>query len=150
MERNTGSHADRSIGTNAHDHESVNRGASISPVGGGQQGQPVPNSVGTPVTNYAGQSMGTGTRTSMGQGKQTGRDHVTFERQKHIGVLSTSPTGWTKELNIVSWNNRPARLDIREWCPDHQRMSRGIGIRGSEIPQLKRLLSDFDPESHGI
>ena len=31
---------------------------------------------------------------------------VTFDIQRHIGVISKNDTGWRKELNIVSWNTR--------------------------------------------
>ena len=31
---------------------------------------------------------------------------ITFEIKHHIGVLSESAKGWTKELNLVSWNGR--------------------------------------------
>ena len=43
---------------------------------------------------------------------------LTFEITKNIGVLSTSARGWTKELNLVSWNEREPKYDIREWNPD--------------------------------
>lgn len=86
----------------------------------------------------------------MNQGKQTGRDEVTFEVVHHLGVLGTSQRGWTKEVNLVSWNNRPARLDIRDWNPDHSRMGRGVAINGEETLILKDLLSNFDVRASGI
>ena len=36
---------------------------------------------------------------------------------KEMGVLSTSKSGWTKELNLVSYNGKPPKFDIREWAP---------------------------------
>ena len=33
-----------------------------------------------------------------------------FEIVEHIGVLSTSAKGWTKEINKVSFSGRPAKL----------------------------------------
>lgn len=44
---------------------------------------------------------------------------ITFNIKQHLGVLETSQTGWTKEVNLVEWNGKPAKLDIREWDPDH-------------------------------
>lgn len=38
---------------------------------------------------------------------------IRFEIKKHLGVLSTRESGWTKEANIISWNDGPAKLDIR-------------------------------------
>lgn len=88
--------------------------------------------------------------TTMNQGKKTGKDQVTHEVARHLGVVSTSAQGWTREVNLVSWNNRPARLDIRDWSPDHTRMSRGVALNGAEVLSLKKLLSDFDVSSSGI
>ena len=31
---------------------------------------------------------------------------IKFEIVKHIGVLAESAKGWSKELNLVSWNGR--------------------------------------------
>ena len=51
---------------------------------------------------------------------------ITFEIVEELGVLSTSAKGWTKELNLVSWNGRPPKYDIREWSPDHEKMGKGL------------------------
>ena len=48
---------------------------------------------------------------------------VTYEIVKPLGVLSEKASGWTKELNLISWNNGPAKYDLREWSPDHRSMS---------------------------
>ena len=37
---------------------------------------------------------------------------IKYEITKHIGVLSESAKGWTKELNLVSWNDREPKYDI--------------------------------------
>ena len=44
-----------------------------------------------------------------------GRNDITFEIREHIGVISEYPTGWSKEINLVSWNEGAAKLDIRDW-----------------------------------
>ena len=75
---------------------------------------------------------------------------ISFDIQEHLGVLSTSQTGWTKEANIVSWNERPAKLDIRDWNPEHNKMGRGIGLNGSEIAILKEILKDANIVELGI
>mgnify|MGYP001184919942 CR=1 FL=1 len=64
---------------------------------------------------------------------------VKFEIINHIGVLSTSKSGWTKELNVVSWNGGPPKYDIREWNEDHTKMSKGITMNEEEIGQLRLL-----------
>jgi hypothetical protein len=45
---------------------------------------------------------------------------IAFEITQSLGVLSESAKGWTKELNLVSWNGREPKYDIREWSPDHE------------------------------
>lgn len=65
---------------------------------------------------------------------------VKFEIINHIGVLSTSKSGWTKELNVVSWNGGPPKYDIREWNEDHTKMSKGITMNEEEIGQLRLLI----------
>ena len=44
---------------------------------------------------------------------------VKFEIVKSLGVLSEGARGWQKEVNLVSWNERNPKFDIREWDPDH-------------------------------
>jgi len=69
---------------------------------------------------------------------------IKFEIKKHIGVLSESAKGWTKELNLVSWNDRDPKYDIREWSPDHERMGKGVTLSAEETDALKHLLSEMD------
>ena len=64
-----------------------------------------------------------------------------YEIVEHIAVLSTSKTGWTKELNLISWNGRTAKYDIREWSPEHEKMGKGITLTDDEFTKLKELLS---------
>ena len=49
-------------------------------------------------------------------------------------------SGWTKEANIVCWNGGSPKLDIREWDPDHQRMSRGITLTETEAEKFARAI----------
>lgn len=72
------------------------------------------------------------------------RDPVTYNIIEHIGKLSTSSSGWSREVNIVAWNGRQGRLDIRDWDPEHKKMSRGIGLNGTEVAVLTELLQRFD------
>jgi len=68
---------------------------------------------------------------------------IKFEIVKKIGVLSTSSRGWTKELNLVSWNDREPKYDIREWSPDGQTMGKGVTLTKEEIDALKELLNEL-------
>ena len=69
---------------------------------------------------------------------------LTYESTKSIGVLSENAKGWTKELNMVSWNGREPKYDLREWSPDHSRMGKGITLTEEDIENLKALLNDID------
>ena len=69
---------------------------------------------------------------------------IKFEIEKHIGVLGDTARGWTKELNLVSWNDKPAKYDIRDWSPDHEKMSKGITFTADELAELKNVLNDME------
>ncbi|MGN0624186.1 MAG: YdbC family protein [Oscillospiraceae bacterium] len=69
-----------------------------------------------------------------------------FEITKHIGVLSENARGWTKELNMVSWNDREPKYDLREWNPDHTRMGKGITLTEEDIETLKAILNGEEIE----
>jgi hypothetical protein len=69
---------------------------------------------------------------------------IKFEIVKKIGVLSTSGKGWAKELNLVSWNDREAKYDIREWSPDGQTMGKGVTLTKEELAALKALLEKIE------
>jgi len=45
-----------------------------------------------------------------------------------------------KELNKVSWNDREAKYDIRDWSPDHEKMGKGVTLSDEEFKKLKELL----------
>ena len=65
---------------------------------------------------------------------------IKFEIIKNIGTLSESSKGWTKELNLISWNGRDPKYDIREWDPEHQKMGKGVTLTIEELKRLKELL----------
>ena len=65
---------------------------------------------------------------------------VRLEIMEHIGVLSTHSTGWNKELNLVSWNGGQPKYDIRDWAPEHEKMSKGITLSQEEVEELYAVL----------
>jgi hypothetical protein len=68
-----------------------------------------------------------------------------YEIVKKFGVISTSSKGWTKELNLISWNDREPKYDIREWAPDGETMGKGVTLTREELAALKDLLSQITP-----
>ncbi|MDR3075402.1 MAG: YdbC family protein [Candidatus Methanoplasma sp.] len=63
-----------------------------------------------------------------------------YEIVEEIAVLSESSKGWTKELNLISWNERDPKYDIREWSPDREKMGKGITLSNEEVAILKSAL----------
>ena len=74
-----------------------------------------------------------GTRRKMNQ--------INYEIKEHIGIISENKNGWTKELNLVSWNDNDPKYDIRDWNPTHDKMSRGITLTEEEAYELSIILS---------
>jgi len=69
---------------------------------------------------------------------------IKFEIIQKIGVLSKTSKGWAKELNLVSWNDRDAKYDIREWSPDGQTMDKGVTLSKEELVALRELLNRIE------
>ena len=43
----------------------------------------------------------------------------------------------------MSWNDRPAKYDLREWAPDHSRMGKGITLSDEEAKMLREALNEI-------
>lgn len=67
-----------------------------------------------------------------------------FEITKSIGVLSEGSKGWQKEINLVSWNERKPKVDIRDWGPNHEKIGKGVTLNVEELKKLKELLNSID------
>jgi hypothetical protein len=66
---------------------------------------------------------------------------ISFDIVKHFGVISEEKGGWKKELNLVSWNGRTPKLDLRDWSPGHEKMGKGITLTQNEAVKLVELLN---------
>ena len=69
---------------------------------------------------------------------------ITFEIKESLGVLSESAKGWTREFNLVSWNGREPKYDIRDWDPEHEKMGKGLTLTKEELLALKALLEGIE------
>ncbi|MDL2219369.1 hypothetical protein LJC04_03395 [Ruminococcaceae bacterium OttesenSCG-928-O06] len=67
-----------------------------------------------------------------------------YEVTQRIAVLSTNAKGWERQLNMVSWNERDPKFDIRDWSPDGTKMSKGITLSAEEMAILKGVLEDLE------
>lgn len=60
---------------------------------------------------------------------------ITFDIKQHYGTFGHSQSGWSKEVNLVSWNGRDPKIDIRSWSPDKPSvalLSKYIGDRNEQ------------------
>ena len=69
---------------------------------------------------------------------------INFEILQTVGKLSTSPSGWAKELNLVRWNDREPKYDLRDWSKEHDKMGKGITLSREELIALKDLLNSME------
>ncbi|WP_085522333.1 YdbC family protein [Tuberibacillus sp. Marseille-P3662] len=66
-----------------------------------------------------------------------------FDVVDSFGTLSQAENGWSKQLTIVSWNDREPKYDIRSWSPERKRMGRGVTFSKDELSSLKKLLNNM-------
>ena len=69
---------------------------------------------------------------------------IKYEIIKNIGVLSKSSSGWAKELNLISWNDREPKYDLRDWSPDREKMGKGVTLSTEELLSMKELLNTIE------
>lgn len=67
-----------------------------------------------------------------------------YEIMEHIGLISESLKGWTKEINLISWNNREPKYDIRDWSPEREKMGKGVTFTKEELKALRDILNDME------
>lgn len=61
---------------------------------------------------------------------------IQFEIIKEIAVLSTSSSGYTKEINRISWNGNEPKIDIRSFSPGREKCGKGITLTEAEAKCL--------------
>ncbi|MCY6371747.1 YdbC family protein [Clostridium ganghwense] len=69
---------------------------------------------------------------------------IKYEIKENIGIVSESPKGWTKELNIIRWNGRDPKFDLRDWAPEHEKMGKGITLSAEELKKLRDILNGME------
>jgi hypothetical protein len=69
---------------------------------------------------------------------------IKYEIKDTVGKLSQSPKGWSKELNLISWNGKEPKYDLREWAPEHEKMGKGVTLTLDELKELKDLLNGIE------
>lgn len=69
---------------------------------------------------------------------------IKYEIKETLGILSENNRGWSKEVNLISWNDRESKYDIRDWSPEHEKMGKGVTLSVEEMKKLRDLLNDLD------
>jgi hypothetical protein len=64
---------------------------------------------------------------------------IKYEVVEQIAVLSENSKGWRKELNLISWNDKDPKYDIRDWSPDGK-MRKGVTLTDEEARVLLKAL----------
>ena len=75
-------------------------------------------------------------KTEKGQGMK----EIQYEIVKEIAVLSASDSGYTKEINLISWNGREPKYDIRSFSPNRGKCGKGITLNADEAAALIEAL----------
>jgi hypothetical protein len=68
---------------------------------------------------------------------------IKYEIVEKIGVLSRAGSGWSKEINLVSWNDREPKYDIRDWSADGEKMGKGVTLSKEELLALRDVLNNL-------
>ncbi|MCC7118757.1 MAG: YdbC family protein [Anaerolineales bacterium] len=69
---------------------------------------------------------------------------IKFEIVRAVGIVSQAASGWAKELNLISWNDREPKYDLRDWSADHTKMGKGVTLTQAELLALRDLLNSLE------
>ena len=67
---------------------------------------------------------------------------IQYEIVKGIAVLSKSDSGYTKEINLISWNGKEPKYDIRSFSPNREKCGKGITLTADEAAALLEALQN--------
>lgn len=80
---------------------------------------------------------------------RTSNSGVSVDIVEYGGPLEPrNENGWAMEVNLVSWNGSPPKIDIRSWSADHSRMARGITLTEDQARKLNQMLSSRFRDRH--
>ena len=65
---------------------------------------------------------------------------IQYEIVKEIAVLSASDRGYTKEINLISWNGKEPKYDVRSFSPNREKCGKGITLNADEAAALLKAL----------
>lgn len=65
---------------------------------------------------------------------------IQYEIVEEIAVLSTGESGYTKEINLISWNGKEPKYDIRSFSPNREKCGKGVTLTEAEAGKLLAAL----------
>jgi hypothetical protein len=68
--------------------------------------------------------------------KENNMEDIKFEIVKTLRIIGESAKEWKKEVNLISWNGRSPKIDIRDWNKNHEKMGKGITLTKEEASKL--------------
>ena len=75
-------------------------------------------------------------------GKGQEMKEIQYEMVKEIAVLSAGDSGYTKEINLISWNGKEPKYDIRSFSPNREKCGKGITLTADEAAALLKALQE--------
>ena len=69
---------------------------------------------------------------------------IKFDIIEKLGTIGEGSKGWSKEVNIIYWNGRKPKIDIRDWDENNEKMGKGLTLTKEELKTLKGLLNSLD------
>jgi hypothetical protein len=70
--------------------------------------------------------------------------NISFTIKKQLGAIGEGTKGWSKQLNLISWNGREPKYDIRDWDSTMDKMGKGVTLTLDELKALKDVLNSID------
>lgn len=67
-----------------------------------------------------------------------------YEIKEKIGLISENSKGWSKQLNLISYNDNTPKYDLRDWAPENEKMGKGTTLTKEELKTLRDLLNNMD------
>ena len=67
-----------------------------------------------------------------------------YDLHSEVAVLSETESGFSTEVNIISFNEGKKKIDIRKWDKKNDKMLKGISLSKEETLRLLEALKDLD------
>lgn len=74
---------------------------------------------------------------------------ISCDIKKTLASVPSDSVGWNVELNLVSWNGREAKYDIRKWNEDHSKSGKGVTLSEDEAVLLFQKYKEIIKELTG-